>query len=141
MAVGRISGPLLEENLLREKDIAFNNNLLYINVTNGRIGVGTSTPTTKLDIDGAIKSSSIETLSATVENIIIQSNNITAITGDVIITAATTQDNIILNNNIQVSDTFSITTATENGILTIDGGLLVTGPAEIAEINGGTYGN
>ena len=45
MAVGRISGPLLSKNLLRDGiDLAFENNLLYLDVTNGVIGIKTSTP-------------------------------------------------------------------------------------------------
>ena len=45
MAVGRISGPLLSKNLLRDGiDLAFENNLLYLDVTNGVIGIKTTTP-------------------------------------------------------------------------------------------------
>lgn len=44
MAVGRISGPLLAKNLLRDGvNLAFETDLLYLDVTNGRIGINTST--------------------------------------------------------------------------------------------------
>ena len=44
MAVGRISGPLLAKNLLRDGvDLAFETSLLYLNVRDGRIGINTST--------------------------------------------------------------------------------------------------
>ena len=44
MAVGRISGPLLSKNLLRDGvDLAFETDLLYLDVTTGRIGINTST--------------------------------------------------------------------------------------------------
>ena len=40
MAVGRISGPLLKENLLRNGiDLAFETNLLYLDVNNQKIGI------------------------------------------------------------------------------------------------------
>ena len=40
MAVGRISGQLLKSNLLRNgANLAFETNLLYIDVNNNRIGV------------------------------------------------------------------------------------------------------
>jgi hypothetical protein len=43
MAVGRISGPLLAKNLLRDGvNLAFETNLLYLDVTTGRIGINTS---------------------------------------------------------------------------------------------------
>lgn len=43
MAVGRISGPLLAKNLLRDGvDLAFETDLLYLDVATGRIGINTS---------------------------------------------------------------------------------------------------
>jgi hypothetical protein len=51
--LGRISGPLLADNLLRNGvDIAFETSLLYLNVSNGYIGVNNNTPTRALDITG-----------------------------------------------------------------------------------------
>jgi len=45
MAVGRISGPLLKANLLRNGvDLAFETDLLYLDVNNSRIGVNTAAP-------------------------------------------------------------------------------------------------
>ena len=53
MAIGRISGPLLKENLLRNgTDLAFETDLLYLDVTNRRIGVKTTSPQYALDIVG-----------------------------------------------------------------------------------------
>lgn len=51
--LGRISGPLLASNLLRNGvDLAFETNLLYLDVTNGRIGVNTSTVTRTFLVNG-----------------------------------------------------------------------------------------
>ena len=53
MAINRIGGELLESNLIRNTDLAFNTNLLYLDVANGRIGVKTDSPGNfALDVNG-----------------------------------------------------------------------------------------
>ena len=60
MAIGRISGPLLKSNLVRDGvDLAFETDLLYLDVTNSRIGVNTATPTTDLDVNGTIRTTNL----------------------------------------------------------------------------------
>ena len=60
MAVGRISGPLLKANLLRDGvDLAFETDLLYLDVINGRIGVKTSSPAYDLDINGTTRTTNL----------------------------------------------------------------------------------
>jgi len=55
MAIGRISGSVLKSNLTRNGvDLAFETNLLYLDVTNARVGIGTSEPTTALDVSGTV---------------------------------------------------------------------------------------
>ena len=55
MAIGRISGSVLKSNLTRNgTDLAFETNLLYLDVTNSRVGIGTSEPTTALDVSGTV---------------------------------------------------------------------------------------
>ena len=55
MAIGRISGSVLKSNLTRNgTDLAFETNLLYLDVTNSRVGIGTSEPTTALHVNGDI---------------------------------------------------------------------------------------
>ena len=47
--VGRISGPLLQENLLRNGiDLSFETDLIYLDVTNQRIGIKTTSPTNEI---------------------------------------------------------------------------------------------
>jgi hypothetical protein len=49
--LGRISGPLLADNLLRNgSDLAFETSLLYLNVTDRRLGVNTIGPTHDLTV-------------------------------------------------------------------------------------------
>jgi hypothetical protein len=58
--LGRISGPLLARNLVRknsgqgEENLAFETDLLFLDVVNGRVGINTDTPSSprKLDING-----------------------------------------------------------------------------------------
>ena len=55
MAIGRISGSVLKSNLTRNgTDLAFETNLLYLDVTNSRVGIGTSEPTTALQVNGTV---------------------------------------------------------------------------------------
>jgi hypothetical protein len=58
MAIGRISGQMLKANLLRSgTDLAFETNLLVLDVTNSYVGVGTASPARKLHISdtGALR--------------------------------------------------------------------------------------
>jgi len=53
MAIGRISGQMLKANLLRSGvDLAFETNLLVLDVTNSFVGIGTSTPSRQLHLSG-----------------------------------------------------------------------------------------
>lgn len=59
MTIGRIGGPMLRENLVRQGvDLSFETNLLYLDVNNMRIGVNTATPNVAMDINGVTRFSS-----------------------------------------------------------------------------------
>ena len=70
MAIGRITGSVLKSNLTRNGvDLAFETNLLYLDVTNSRVGIGTSEPSTELHVNGTVTASAITGLtSATISN-------------------------------------------------------------------------
>ena len=56
-SLGRISGPLLSANLKRNgTDLAFETQLLYLDVTNKYIGINTNTPTRNLLVNGLTNS-------------------------------------------------------------------------------------
>ena len=60
MAIGRISGPLLKSNLIRDGvDLAFETDLLYLDVVNSRIGINTAAPTTDLDVNGTTRTTTL----------------------------------------------------------------------------------
>lgn len=59
MTIGRIGGPMLKENLIRQGvDLSFETNLLYLDVNNLRIGINTATPNVAMDINGVTRFSS-----------------------------------------------------------------------------------
>ena len=60
MAVGRISGPLLKDNLLRDGvNLAFETDLLYLDVVNSRVGINTKTPTNDLSVNGTTRTTNL----------------------------------------------------------------------------------
>ena len=67
MAIGRISGSVLKSNLTRNgTDLAIETNLLYLDVTNSRVGIGTSSPATTLDVSGTITATTVTTTNLTI---------------------------------------------------------------------------
>ena len=65
MAIGRITGSVLKSNLTRNGvDLAFETNLLYLDVTNSRVGIEVSEPSRELHVNGTITASSRAGLSS-----------------------------------------------------------------------------
>jgi len=77
MAVGRISGPLLKDNLLRNGvNLAFETNLLYLDVVNSRVGINTSTPSTALQVNGTTRTTNLTATTANLATFTISGNTI-----------------------------------------------------------------
>jgi cytoskeletal protein CcmA (bactofilin family) len=97
MAIGRISGPLLKENLTRDGvDLAFETNLLYLDVNNSRVGINVP-----LLPNG--------------------SPDISEITADLTVNGKTKTTNLIVDNEARIAD-FIITGSsinTTNNILNL----------------------
>jgi hypothetical protein len=75
MAVGRITGPLLAQNLLRDGvNIAVETDLLYIDVVNGRIGIKTDAPRTELEVNGTLTTKVLIADTATIGLVTIDSS-------------------------------------------------------------------
>ncbi len=95
--LGRISGPLLSENLLRNgNNLVFDNNLLQLNVNNKRIGINTTSPSRELLVPLEIKSTNllVDTLSE-IANFTISTNQIQDPLGT--ITISPLQSNPLIN--------------------------------------------
>ena len=72
MSIGRISGQMLYSNLERQGvDLAFESNILYLDVTNRRIGANTAHPNAELQVIGT----------ANIGNVTISGNSISVING------------------------------------------------------------
>ena len=75
MAVGRITGPLLAQNLLRDGvNLAVETDLLYVDVVNGRIGIKTDAPRTTLDVNGTLTTKVLIADTATIGLVTIESS-------------------------------------------------------------------
>jgi len=104
MAINKIAGETLESNLIRSTDLSFNDTLLHLDVTNGRIGINTSSPGNfKLDVNGNTRISGNQT-----------------ITGDLVVQGTTTT---IDSQNLVVED--NIITINENASGDTDAGIMI----------------
>jgi len=102
MAIGRISGSVLKSNLTRNgTDLAFETNLLYLDVTNSRVGIGTSEPTTALQVNGTITTTGLT------------ANGGINIDG----TGTSNIDNVIIGANTPVAGTFTTLNANTSATL------------------------
>lgn len=85
--LGRISGPLLNDILNRDGvDLSFETNLLYIDVSNGRIGINQpgNVPSHDLDVYGYTRTVDLEvTNQATIDNITVTGNTFSTVTGPI----------------------------------------------------------
>ena len=117
MAVGRISGPLLKANLLRNGvDLAFETDLLYLDVNNNRIGVKTASPAYDVDVNGTINATNLQaTNQVQVGNLNLQNNTISSNLGTIELTPAG-NDPVIYHSKIHV-DSLELN---DNYITTLD---------------------
>ena len=132
MSLGRISGPLLKANLLRqEADIAIETNLLYLkvntnaadviahpldaNLWTGKVGIKTTTPVYDLDVNGTTRSPNIISTQVDIGNLTITNNTLSTDIGNITLTASTTGF-IITSSPVQINNTLEVSgTATFNG--------------------------
>ena len=106
MAIGRISGPLLKSNLLRDGvDLAFETDLLYLDVNNRRIGVKTTSPQYPLDVDGIARVTDLEITNPVfnIGNVTINGSTNTISTNAQEFRIATT-DSVVVGNRVLVGD-------------------------------------
>jgi cytoskeletal protein CcmA (bactofilin family) len=105
MAIGRISGPLLKANLIRDGvDLAFETDLLYLDVVNSRIGVNTASPGTDLDINGTTRTTNLVVDNQLdIGNLHITGNTITSDSA-VINFAASAGEPTVYHSKLQIDD-------------------------------------
>lgn len=118
--IGRISGIMLRENLLRQgEDLRFENNLIHLDVNThasnpllvdgtGLVGIKTNNPTADFDVVGRTRSTNLKIdTSFSNSDITLDTNRITTALGSLNLTAAnyvfspsSKTDNIEINNNV-----------------------------------------
>lgn len=88
--VGKISGQMLESNLLRkemqtgDENLAFETDLIYLDVFNNRVGINTDTPFRTLLVNSDIKSTNfIVDTQATIDDLVFTTNVITNNSGNI----------------------------------------------------------
>lgn len=103
MAIGRISGPMLKADLLREGvDLSFETDLLYLDVINKRIGVNRSDPEHDLDVTGTTRTSFIEITSlANIADVTISGSTINSETG---VLELGTEDTVVYQKKLRIDD-------------------------------------
>lgn len=125
MAVGRITGPLLKANLLRDGvDLAFETDLLYLDVTNGKVGIKTSLPGYDLDVNGTTRSTNLEvTNQADIATFTVVGNTISSTNSTISLEPAGANAVVyqgkIVTGNLQLS-TNTIETTNSGGNLNIN---------------------
>ena len=146
MAIGRISGPLLAANLFRDgRDISFYNvdvlteePILYLDVSNTRVGIRKTSPQYSLDVKGTINGDVLRIIettpgtgNGTIGKIYISTNTIASVVGPVNIKPIG-GDDINLQSNVRVEGSLHAT-----GNITADGDIgLGNSPTDKLQFNG-----
>ena len=125
MAIGRISGQLLKSNLLRAgENLAFETDLLYLDVVNSRIGIRTATPTADLDVNGHTRSTNLTVDNQlNIGNLHFTGNTITSDSNTIIFSAAAGEATVY-HSRLQIDDLQlqggTISTTVSNSSIEID---------------------
>lgn len=80
MAINKIQGNILSDNLVRGSNLAFQTNLIYLDVINGRVGINGSSPNDEFDVVGTAKVSNIRITSSVANGIFFANNDQLALT-------------------------------------------------------------
>jgi len=133
MAINRISGNILQDDLRRGSDLAIQGNLIYFDITNNRVGVRTSAPTDDFEVEGIFRTGNVTIDSAGNINAgnvnindlaepVANSDAATKFYADAIAANSNIGNFVFANNTITLSDSpANITIApTANSLLIID---------------------
>jgi hypothetical protein len=141
--MGRIGGPLLADNLLRNgSNLAFDTKVLYFDVVNRRIGMNSASPVNDLYAPNNIDTTNlIVDNSASIANFVISSNQIQNLFSTItispnqssnptIVTQGISTANLTINSNLiaaNTSDTDVNLTASGSGQVKLNNDVLVSG--------------
>lgn len=123
MAINRISGNILQDDLRRGSNLAVQGNLVYFDVVNDRVGVRTNTPADDFEVSGILRVGNVTIDDA--GNIDAGGVNITELAEPVANSDAATKfyvdsqlGNLVSIGNLEISNT-TITTALAAGNITL----------------------
>jgi len=125
---GRISGPLLQANLLRQgKDLSFadtndSDTLLYLDVNNLRLGINRDSATQTIDIAGKGFTNNLLSTTSTLGNLEFRNNTIEAAVGEIFFNAASVISVPEIDNNTIRIDDNKIETTVSNADLDVQKG-------------------
>ena len=80
MAIQRVSGNILQDNLQRGANLSIQGNLAYFDVTNNRVGILTSSPQDEFNVIGVANASNVRITSATANGVFYAGNTLLALT-------------------------------------------------------------
>src|SRR6056300_1199045 len=144
MAITKVSGETLESNLIRTQDLAFNTDLLYVDVSNGRIGVNTDSPGNfALDVNGNTRivgdltvqgtTTTVDSQNLTVEdNILVINDNASGATDAGIMINRTAENNALFIWD-ETLDKFRFGTTTQDGSTVTDFSNLTLAKVQVGE--------
>jgi hypothetical protein len=135
MAVGRISGPLLAQNLFRDNiPLAFyntsstDNPLLYLDVQTGLVGVGKPNPSYQLDVNGTVNAKAFRSIytgvgtgQATIGRLFLSSGTISTTLGPLTVQPSGNENINLITPTRAYSTVGSV--GTDTGAFTVAGGV------------------
>lgn len=137
MAINKISGNILQDNLVRGTNLAFQTDLLYVDIINNRIGINTASTTDTLTVAGTAKLANVTFAQSTMTvvgeltiapsgNINVNLVNIANLAAPVANTDAATKqyvDSSVSNTSFDISDGTTTQTVVNGQTITFLGNI------------------
>ena len=132
MAIGRISGQLLKDDLQRDgKNLAFDTDLIYLDVVGRKVGINNTNPQQELDVTGTVRSTNlVVNTSAEIASLNFATNTISSDT-DILNLVPNASNAVVVQAKLQV-DNLELTGSNINALGTDKNiNLLPTGTGKV----------
>lgn len=106
MAINKILGNLLSDNLQRGSNLSIQTNLVFFDVVNNRVGVKNTTPTVELEVTGNIKANNLAVTGGYTGTTVSVSGTVTA-------------GNVTIGNSATLGNSITVTNVYGNNALTL----------------------